>query len=176
MKENELMVLFFAGLTLFSAAGILLARKIIVAAFSLGMMLFAIAGMYAALNLQAALLSQLVLYIGGIMVLIGFAMQLYPEPAETPPWKKVRESAGKGFLLLVIMLICLFYAPWASISIWVKERPVLPFREECYQLDYAGRHLMLDFPLEFEWLGILMLGGLMVAGFYLKENYSDSEK
>lgn len=176
MKANEAFVLFFAGLALFASLGILLSRRLISSAFSLGLLLLAIAGIYASLSLQAALFGQLVLYIGGVMVLIGFALQLYPEPAVLPSWNKVRESVGKGFILLIIMLLCLYFAPWKSILVWEMKQEAVRPNPEILSLQAAGRHLMLDFPLEFEWLGILMLAGLVTAGWYLKEHFSREQK
>ncbi|NDC01262.1 MAG: NADH-quinone oxidoreductase subunit J [Verrucomicrobia bacterium] len=55
----------------------------------LPLLLLAIAGIYGSLQLQAALLSQLVLYIGGIMVLIGFAlMTLRALQSALRDWKR----------------------------------------------------------------------------------------
>ena len=176
MKPHEAFVLFFAGLAFFAAMGVLLSRRLISSAFSLGLLLLAIAGIYGSLQLQAALLSQLVLYIGGVMVLIGFALQLYPESQDAPAWNKVRESAGKGFILLCIMVLCLYFAPWQAILDWeIKQKAAVPDPENL-SLKATGKILLLDFPLEFEWLGVIMLTGLMTAGWFLKEYYSRLQK
>ena len=176
MTATEGIIVFFAGLAFFAAIGVLLSRRLISSAFSLGLLLLAIAGIYGSLQLQAALLSQLVLYIGGVMVLIGFALQLYPESQHAPAWNKVRESAGKGFILLCIMGLCLYFAPWQAILDWeVKQKPAL-VQPENLSLKSTGKILLLEFPLEFEWLGVLMLTGLMTAGWFLKEYYSRLQK
>jgi hypothetical protein len=38
-----------------------------------------------------------------------------------------------------------------------------------YSLKVAGRFLITNHALEFEWLGILMLTGLLAAGWFLKD-------
>jgi NADH:ubiquinone oxidoreductase subunit 6 (subunit J) len=176
MKATEIFLYFFSGLAFFSSIGIVLARRMVMSAFSLGLLLLAIAGIYASLQLQAAFFTQLLLYIGGLMVLIGFALQLYPEPPALPALRKVRDSFGKGFIMLVLMILCLLYAPWQSLSDGILPAKQVPFLAENYSLRSLGRHLLLDFPFEFEWLGILMLAGLLVVGWFLKDALQTGKK
>lgn len=169
MTATEAFVFFFAGLSVFAGLGVLFSRRLITGAFSLGLLLLAIAGIYGSLQMEAALLAQLVLYIGGIMVLIGFALQLYPESPVLPGLRSVRDSMGKGLILMVIMLACLWFAPWEAVSSWEIQQKSSEIIPASQSLKAVGRQIILHFPLEFEWLGVLMLAGLMVAGWYLKE-------
>jgi NADH:ubiquinone oxidoreductase subunit 6 (subunit J) len=158
-------------LAFFAAVGVILSKRIVHSAFSLGFLLLAIAGIYGSLSLQAAFLTQLVLYIGGVMVLVGFALQLYPEPSSEPSFKSARESAGKGLFLLIIMAFCLYLAPWSGLinnGLHHNQAVIVP---ENSDLKAVGRQLLLGFPFEFEWLGILMLAGILVTGWFLKEMY-----
>jgi NADH-quinone oxidoreductase subunit J len=169
MTATEGFVYFFTGLSVFATLAVLFSRRLISGAFSLGLLLLAIAGIYGSLHLEAALLAQLVLYIGGIMVLIGFALQLYPESPAPPALRSVRDSLGKGLILLGIMLACLWFAPWEAVSSWENQQKSSEIIPGNLSLKAIGQQLILHFPLEFEWLGVLMLAGLMVAGWYLKE-------
>lgn len=174
MKTHEVFVLFFAGLAFFSGTGILLARRLIMSAFSLAVLLLSVAGIYASLSMEAAFYTQLVLYIGGIMVLIGFALQLYSDPPGRPALRKIREAPGKSALLVFLAILCLAFAPWKAVSDWQAMQKPLPVPD--LSLKAAGRHLLLDFPLEFEWLGILMLAAMLAAGWFLKDGASTDKK
>lgn len=176
MKENELFVWFFSGMAFFSALAVLLVRRTILMALSLGLLFMAVAGIFAALRLQAAFYTQLVLYVGGVMVLIGFALQLYPDPPGKISWLSVRESFGKGLLLLAILMICLIYAPWKSVQEWEASGIRMPAVLPDYSLKAAGRNIITTFPLEFEWLGILMLTGLLACGWFLKDLFQTNKK
>lgn len=171
MTATDYLVFFFAGLVVFAAAAILLSRQLISSLFSFGLMLLGIAGIYGSLNMEAALLAQLVLYIGGLMILIGFAFQLYPLPLRAPGFSGVRESYGKGLLLLLLMCLCVWYAPWQALGEWQNSVAAAQVSPESLSLKETGRSLLLQYPLEFEWLGVLILAVLLVAGWYLKENY-----
>jgi|LauGreDrversion4_1035100.scaffolds.fasta_scaffold128219_3 NAD(P)H-quinone oxidoreductase subunit 6 len=176
MTPNDAFVLFFAGITVFAALAVLLARRLVVSAFSLGLMFLGIAGIYGSLQLHAALFTQLVLYIGGVMVLIGFALQLYPEPENTPRLSQVRESLGKVLVLIPLLLICLVKAPWEAVLKWelLQNPENLPPADQ--SMKSVGRSLLLNFPVEFEWMGVLMLTGLFVAGWFLKDSINTEKK
>jgi NADH:ubiquinone oxidoreductase subunit 6 (subunit J) len=139
-------------------------------------MFLGIAGIYGSLQLHAALFTQLVLYIGGVMVLIGFALQLYPEPENTPRLSQVRESLGKVLVLIPLLLICLVKAPWEAVLKWelLQNPENLPPADQ--SMKSVGRSLLLNFPVEFEWMGVLMLTGLFVAGWFLKDSINTEKK
>jgi hypothetical protein len=74
------------------------------------------------------------------------------------------------------MVLCLYFAPWQAILDWeIKQKVAVPDPENL-SLKATGKILLLDFPLEFEWLGVTMLTGLMTAGWFLKEYYSRLQK
>lgn len=169
MKTADAFVLFFSGLAFFSVLGVLLSRRMVMMALSLGLFFLAVAGIFAGLRLQAAFYAQLVLYIGGVMVLIGFALQLYPDPPGKIAYLSVRESFGKGLLLMGILLVCLLFAPWKTVLAWNNSMSRMQEISPDYSLKQAGRFFITDHALEFEWLGILMLTGLLAAGWFLKD-------
>ena len=176
MKGNELIILFFSGMAFFSALAVLLVRRIVLMALSLGILFMAVAGIFAGLRLQGAFYSQLVLYIGGVMVLIGFALQLYPDPPGKVSYPSVRESFGKGLLLTGILLICLLFAPWEAVMTWRNSMSRMNEITPDYSIKGIGRYFITDYALAFEWLGVLMLTGLLAAGWFLKDLLQTDKK
>lgn len=75
---NVEVYIFYAlgGLTLLSALGILLTRNIIHAAFLLVVTFFAVAGIYVLANASFVGVTQLLIYVGGILILMIFGIML----------------------------------------------------------------------------------------------------
>jgi NADH:ubiquinone oxidoreductase subunit 6 (subunit J) len=164
----DLVLCFLLGMALFSVAGILFVRKVALAAFSLFAFLLSLALIFGRLNLHAAVVGQLVLYVGGAMVLVAFALHAYDEP-ENMPFGQFRQSMGKAALFVPLLLACFYFLPWKALLEWAgKQNPdQLPPADT--SLKATGYQLATRFVVEFEWLGVLMLLALAVAGWYMKE-------
>ncbi|MGE5479560.1 MAG: NADH-quinone oxidoreductase subunit J [Chloroflexota bacterium] len=66
----------FAAIILISAAGVIFSRKLMYSAFSLLFTFFGVAGFYVLLNSDFLAITQIMIYIGGILVLIIFGVML----------------------------------------------------------------------------------------------------
>src|SRR4249920_2009681 len=67
---------FFAVITLASASIVVFSRNIIYSAFSLLFTFFGVAGMYVLLNADFIAVAQVLIYVGGILVLLLFGVML----------------------------------------------------------------------------------------------------
>src|SRR5262245_28573924 len=67
---------FFAALTVFSAAVVVFSRSLIYSAFSLLFTFFGVAAMYAFLGADFLAGVQIVIYVGGILILLLFGVML----------------------------------------------------------------------------------------------------
>jgi len=169
---TEFVLLFLVGLVVFSAFGILIARRIAVAAFALFAFFLGIAGIYACLSFHTALVAQIVIYVGGVMVLVAFALYLYQEPAEAPLFSEVRQFMGKAVLFLPLLVICYFYLPWQPLMDWASRQNPDEIPASDKGLWATGQVFATQFMFEFEWIGILMLAALLAAGLYIKNDSS----
>jgi NADH-quinone oxidoreductase subunit J len=167
---NDLPLIFMVGLVVFSAIGVFLTRRIAIAAFALFSFLVGIAGIYACLSFHTALVAQILIYVGGVMVLVAYALYLYREPDERPAFNEVRQSMGKAVLFLPMLAVCYFFLPWKPLMEWAsRQNPEkLPVSDK--GLWATGQMLATEYLLEFEWLGVLMLIALVVAGWYIKDD------
>jgi NADH-quinone oxidoreductase subunit J len=66
----------FAVIVLVSAAGVVFSRKMMYAAFSLLFTFFGVAGLYVLLSADFIAITQIMVYIGGILILIIFGVML----------------------------------------------------------------------------------------------------
>lgn len=76
MDIISILFLFFAALVIGSAAIVVFAKNIMYSAFSLLFTFFGIAGLYVLLNADFIAVTQIMIYIGGILVLIIFGVML----------------------------------------------------------------------------------------------------
>jgi NADH-quinone oxidoreductase subunit J len=76
MNTLELVFYMFAFIVVISAMGVVFSRKLMYAAFSLLFTFFGVAGLYAILNADFLAVVQIMIYVGGILVLIVFGIML----------------------------------------------------------------------------------------------------
>ncbi|MDX9790983.1 MAG: NADH-quinone oxidoreductase subunit J [Candidatus Kapaibacterium sp.] len=76
MNWYDIVFYGFAAVVLISAAGVVFSRKMMYAAFSLLFTFFGVAGLYVLLNADFIAVTQIMVYIGGILILIIFGVML----------------------------------------------------------------------------------------------------
>jgi NADH-quinone oxidoreductase subunit J len=168
----------FCLLALIFAFGILLNRQLVPSVFCLFGFLFSIAGVYASLSAHSATFAQILLYVGGVMVLIAFVLFLNPEPkTEKPSFAFLRFHFGKSLLVLSISVITFFYFPFGELNAFFlkykSENRIIHLEKD---LGDTGKVLASEFSFEFEMLGLLMLAGLLTCGWYLKSSPKPGKK
>ncbi len=76
MNMYEIIFYFFAVVTVASAAVVVFSRNIVYSAFALLFTFFGVAGIYVLLNADFLAITQLLIYVGGILVLLLFGVML----------------------------------------------------------------------------------------------------
>ncbi|MFA6469628.1 MAG: NADH-quinone oxidoreductase subunit J [Bacteroidota bacterium] len=76
MNLYEIIFYFFAAITVGSAAIVVFSRNIVYSAFALLFTFFGVAGIYVLLNADFLAITQLLVYVGGILVLLLFGVML----------------------------------------------------------------------------------------------------
>jgi len=152
----------FAALTVGSAAVVVLARSLIYNAFALLFTFFGVAGLYVLLGADFLAATQLLIYVGGILVLLLFGVMLTHKlydldlRAEVAQFAPGLIIAGPGvFGLLVITIL---KTRWAT----GPGRPPAPTTAE------IGRLFMGPYLLPFEAASILLLVALIGAAMIVR--------
>jgi NADH-quinone oxidoreductase subunit J len=146
----------FAALTIGSAAVVAFARSIVHCIFALLFTLFGVAGLFALLNADFLAAAQVMIYVGGILVLLLFGVMLTHKVASVDMKNPSFQRGWAGLLcatMLVVMLAVIFRTPWP-----VAERPVVHPTPPA-----IGIHLMTDFLLPFEVISVLLFAVLVAA-------------
>ena len=147
----------FALLVTCSAMVVAFSKNIVHSAFALLLTFFGVAGLYVFLAADFLAGVQVLIYVGGILVLLLFAVMLTHKISEvklsnpaTKPW-----LAGPLVLIILIGLIRVFLTTdWP-----VKEMATGPTTKE------IGKAIMGQYLLPFETVSVLLLAALIGAAY-----------
>jgi NADH-quinone oxidoreductase subunit J len=151
-------VIFYAvaALTVIGAAGVALSRNILWSAIGLLTSLLGVGGMYVLLAADFLAIAQLLIYIGGVLVLILFAVMLTNRISEV---NVSNTSAGLygGVLIFVatipVLLTVALVTPWRQTFM-----PAAP-----YTTEPLGNALLTRWLLPFEVASLILLATLIGA-------------
>ena len=144
------------GLTIGSAMLVVLSKKLVYSAYALLFTLFGVTGLYVFLWADFLAVVQVVVYIGGILVLIIFGFMLTNKITSVNISNtSVQKSIGSVILLIFITGLGFMVAntPWN----------VVANSEPTQTTEAIGRLLMIDYLLPFEAASLLLLGALIGA-------------
>lgn len=142
-----------------SALGILFVRNVFHAALLLIVCLLALAGIFVLYNAEFIAVTQILVYAGGVLVLIIFGVMLSSRMGGKPLVVKNQYVFGTSFIILFLatLLIMLFYKQrfYQSIS----SSHITSHNS----INQIGISLMSDYALVFEVSGMLLLAALLGA-------------
>ncbi len=144
----------FGILTVCSALLVAFSPKLLHAGFSLLFTFFGVAGLYVLLGADFLAATQVLVYIGGVLVLLLFGILLTTGMGSVDLWSKpVRQKQGflLGALLMGLLALVVFRTPWAL---------SVPGALEPTAAD-IGHAFMTTWLLPFEVASILLLGALV---------------
>ena len=156
MGLYDIIFYLFAFVTIASAFVVVTAKNIIYSAFSLLVTLFGIAGLYVLLGSDFVAVVQLMVYIGGILILLLFGVML------TNKITSVQIKTGSvqilpaltgGIILAVTLIIIITNTEWRNNPAAIPQTVTKGL----------GALLVTDYVLIFELLGILLLIALIGA-------------
>ena len=163
----------FVGLTLVSAVGVLLTRNVLYAAYLLLLTLLGVAALFVFAGADFLAVSQIVVYVGGVLVLVLFGVMLTNKPASAPPGDQPHSERPNTILTEN-------RRPWRAVLLagglfWGLSRLLAgiqfdqPAPVAATTVDTIGRQLMTENVLPFEIIGILLLVALVGAGYLAKK-------
>lgn len=155
---------FFVVLTITAALMVVLSKNLIYAAMALLVTLLGVAAMYVFLWADFMAGTQVMIYIGGILILLLFGIML------THKITSVRIShtnMQRGVGALIVIAIFAGLAWMINITPWLK----VSAQEPQQTVHDIGTLLLTDFLLPFEVASVLLLGALIGAALLArKEN------
>jgi NADH:ubiquinone oxidoreductase subunit 6 (subunit J) len=164
MNGKDILFLVFAVITVGSAALVVFSKRITYAAFSLMLSFFGVAGLYIFLSADFLAAVQLIIYVGGILILLLFGILLTVKISSITATTETKQRiwgtiAVTGFLVLILNII--HTTPWV-ISLDPGSSSYAP------QSELIGNKLMTEYILPFEVASILLLASLIGAMFIVR--------
>ncbi|HUI30389.1 MAG TPA: NADH-quinone oxidoreductase subunit J [Candidatus Acidoferrales bacterium] len=156
MNFYDVIFYAFAILTIVSAIGVVFSRNIVYAAFALLFAFFGVAGIYVLLAADFIAVTQILLYVGGILVLIVFGVMLTSKAYDVEVKRGVLQVVPAVVIVGAIAgtLIGVFMTtPWPISNFAPYEETARPI----------GALLMTQFVLPFELASVLLLVALIGA-------------
>ena len=157
VKLADAIFYLFALMTCAGAAGCAFSRNIIYSAWSLLFALLGAAGLYVFLGADFPAVAQVLIYVGGVLVLILFAIMLTKQIGEDPKLTNAHIGFPAGVALAVVTIATLSYtavmAPW-------KEATQRSWEPTAGRL---GILFLTDYLLPFEVVSVVLLAALVGA-------------
>jgi len=156
VRLSDLVFFAFAGLAVVGALGCAFSKNIVYSAFSLLASLFGVAALFAWLSADYLAITQLIVYVGGVLVLFLFAVMLTNRITDTDdsnPLVNIQAAAPIGIAMASLLIYVAVETPWE----------VLPSTTSVETTALVGNALLTQYLLPFEVASILILGALVGA-------------
>ncbi len=161
MTGEAIVFYVFAAVPVGSAAVVVLARSLIYSAFALLFTFFGVAGLYVLLGADFLAATQLLVYVGGILVLLLFGVMLTHKLYDLDLRSEVTQF-GPGLIVSAGLFVVLL------ITFDKTQRAIGPGREPRATTAEIGRLFMGDYILPFEAASVLLLVALMGAAMIVR--------
>ena len=159
MQLFDIVFYVFAFITVVSAFIVVFSKSIIYAAFSLLFTFFGVAGLYVLLSADFLAVTQILIYVGGILVLLLFGVMLTNKVVDVELKTGTLHTVPARFLVAIVAgsLIGLFYSTWRGVSAPETSLTTTTTR--------LGELLMTSYLLPFEIASVILLVALIGAVF-----------
>lgn len=159
----------FAGMSAAGALGVLMTRNIVRTAICLLVALLGVGGLYLSLQSEFLAAVQLVVYAGGILVVIVFSVMLTNN--STFALYKVRRIE----VIVVAGMVLMLFAALVSAILHSGLGQRVADQADSYPILHLGEALLGDYLVPFELISVLLLAVMIGAAYLAKARKRDGE-
>jgi len=156
----------FALLTVLAGCFVVFSRNVVHAGFALMFTLIGVAGLYAILGADFLAVTQTVVYIGGILVLVLFAVMMTRVPVHDAPRRGLDRMVPAG--VFAVGIFALLYKV-ATGTAW----PVVEPGAAVPTAKLIGVKLMTDAIFPFEFASLVLLVAMIGAAILIRERRAE---
>jgi NADH-quinone oxidoreductase subunit J len=169
MTLYDIVFYFFAVITIVSGSIVVMSRNIIYSAFSLLFTFFGVAGLYVLLNADFLAVTQLLIYVGGILVLLLFGVMLTNKVIDVEMKTGVLQTYPAA-------IICGITAGALLVVFWSTDWNVVQNDGVMTSTSHTlGEMFMTSYVLPFEIASIVLLVALVGAAMIARRDKSIQE-
>ena len=163
MNFYDIIFYVFAVLTIVSAGMVVFSKNIVYSAFSLMVTFFTVAGIYVLLNADFIAITQLLIYVGGILVLMIFGVMLTTNVTNVElNTQTLKAMPGT----VVVAVVAALLVSTVITTKWKTNEPV-PLDTTVKGL---GELLLTKYLLPFEIASIVLLVAIVGAAFLARRH------
>ena len=179
MTLTQIVFYLFAATAVISASLILFTKNILYAAFLLLATFLCVAAIYVFAGADFLAITQILIYVGGILVLILFGVFLTTQPEGTKFFQTGSTNVWQALLLFVSLAILFCYLmmkisyarlPWITYS----QNSGTLVKDSTIQT--IGMNLLTDYIIPFEVIAVLLMAALMGAAFIVGKVIKEKNK
>ena len=163
----DILFLAIAAFTIVSAGGVAFSRNIVYSAFSLMGTFLAAAALYVFLAADFVAVVQVLIYVGGVLILILFAVMLTHRIADI---RISNRSVGRLPALAICVVVGAMMLTAVMRGGW-HQGALLPATPTTAQI---GNLFLTDYLLPFELASVILLAALIGAAFLSRKELRDS--
>ena len=160
--SGDLVFYGFALLTVLAGFFVVFSRNIVHAGFSLMFTLFGVAGLFALLGADFLAVTQVIVYIGGVLILILFVVMMTRMPRGDLPRRGFDHMVPAG--ALAIVLFALLYKVVTGTG-WAASEP----GSADPTISEIGTRLMTTHIFPFEFASLVLLVAMIGAAILIRE-------
>ncbi len=168
----QVVFIFFMLLTLVTASVVLITKNVLYAAFCLLGTFLGIAALYVLVGADFVAVTQILVYVGGVLVLLIFGIMLTNQKGNKDVGKNTIESESInrfwGVLVALGIFALLFFAIGRA-KFAETQQSLFEEIEQHSTVQQIGVSLMTNFVLPFEVAGVLLMAVLLGAAYLSKK-------
>jgi len=168
MNPTELAFAFLAIMTVGGGVMVAFSRRIIYAAFSLLLTFLGVAGLYVLLAADFLAISQIIIYVGGILVLVLFGVMLTQRIFDVQLRVQRIQPVIGGFVALVVLGVLIGVA-------LTTEWPTVAPTEPTPTTSRIGDEFMRRYVFPFEFVSLILLVALIGAALIARREETSGE-
>ena len=170
---TQIMFFIFAFITISGAVYLLFTKNVLYAAFSLLFTLLGVAGLYVFAGADFLAVSQIMIYVGGILILMIFGIMLTnkkKEQQQNSQTNKILVSHHNRFWATIVAV--LVFLGFLKIIFEANFHIIGQQVHTGTTVQKIGVELMTDYVFAFEIIGLLLLATLIGAAYIAKKEKS----
>ncbi len=164
---GDLIFILLALLTLVPAVWVVLSKNLVHAGFGLLLTLFGAAGLYAYMGADFIAVTQLMVYIGGVLVLVLFTVMMthVPQGKKNHGLDRYVPAAVLALLVFGVLYKVITSLNWHASA----GDPVQP------TIARLGANFMTNYIFPFEYVSLVLLAAMIGAALLTREYQGDDE-
>jgi NADH-quinone oxidoreductase subunit J len=157
----------FAVVIVISASVVVFSKNIMYSAFSLLFTFFGVAGIYVLLNADFLAITQIMIYVGGILVLIIFAVMLTSKISGVDVKTSALSKVQKGLAGLICAIVAVALIIIYNSTTWF----VRDVARTDMTINQIGNELLTNYLLAFEAASMLLLIAIIGAALIARRKH-----